>query len=128
MRTASVSLALAVVGVALVALTGCADSANSTACKLYEDAYNRVTDAVREKQPAEYVKAQSSALPSRIADAFDKASGDVAVALRDSRDLAEGMIADIGDDDTGTAFFLQAQDVAKACSAAGASISLHETS
>jgi hypothetical protein len=118
---------VAVLALSAVALTGCADSANATACKLYESGYNQLVDSVRDKQAPDVVRAESDALPSRVADAFAKASGDVAVALADSKNLAAQMIANPGNQDTGAAFFIQAADVQKACEKAGASISLHKT-
>lgn len=118
---------VAVLALAAIALTGCAASPNATACKLYENGYNQLMDAVRNKEPAATVRAENAALPSRVSDAFDKATGDVAVAIGDSKALASQMVANPGNSDTGTAFFMQAKAVVKACSAAGAGITLHST-
>jgi ABC-type phosphate transport system substrate-binding protein len=131
MKPQSVCAAVAIAALAIAGLTGCAESPNATACKLYEDAYNQVADSVKLKNAGALtsadVTAQVDALPSRISDAFSKASGDVAVKIRDSRSLAAGMVADPSNQDTGVAFFMSAPDVAKACSDAGAAITLDKS-
>jgi hypothetical protein len=113
--------------VLLLVLTGCGgQSKNATACKLFEDGYNQLTDAVRAKMPAAEVISERDALPSRVRDAENKAEGDVAVAIRNSRELASGLAS--GNDDAGTAFFLSTTTVADKCKADGAAIDLHPTS
>lgn len=108
----------------LLVLTGCGgQSKNATACKLFEDGYNQMTDAARAKLASSAVIAERDMLPSRIRDAENKAEGDVAVALRSARELAPG----IGGSD-GAAFFLSAGTVAEKCKADGAAIDLHPTS
>lgn len=95
-------------------------STNTTACKFFEDGYNQVADAVRARVPEALVAAHDR-LPSRIRDAENKAEGDVAVALRDIRELVPLM----GSSD-GAAFFMQAETVAQECKADGATIDLHK--
>lgn len=100
-------------------------SKNATACKLYEDGYNQLADSVRLKLGADAVKADRDMLPSRIKDAMDKAEGDVAVAIRQSKELVRGLAA--GDSDAGTAFFMSTDTVAAKCKADGVAIDLHPT-
>lgn len=108
----------------LLVLTGCAgQSKNATACKLFEDGYNQLADAAKQKLPAATVVSERDMLPSRISDAEAKAEGDVAVAIRGARELAPK----IGSSD-GPAFFLSAGTVAEKCKADGATIDLHPTS
>lgn len=106
-----------------LALTGCGGtSKNATACKLFEDGYNQMTDAVRDKLPSATVTAERDMLPSRIRDAQDKAEGDVSVALRNARDLTPS----IGGSD-GASFFMAAGTVTEKCKADGVTINLHNT-
>ena len=69
-------------------------SANSTACKLYEDAYNKLAEAVRMKGDgvvdSDYVRAQLTLMPDRVQDALRVAHDDVAVEIRSSQELASG--------------------------------------
>ncbi|SDP74216.1 hypothetical protein SAMN04487914_13252 [Arthrobacter sp. ok909] len=113
----------AVLAIALVACGGA--SKNATACKLYEDGYNQLADSVRLNLGADIVKSDRNMLPSRIKDALDKAEGDVAVAIRESKELAPGLAS--GDSDAGTAFFMTTDTVAEKCKADGAPIELHPT-
>lgn len=108
---------------ALVACGGA--SKNATACKLYEDGYNRLADSVRLKLGVDAVKADRDMLPSRIKDAMDKAEGDVAIAIRQSKELAPGLAS--GNSDAGTAFFMTTDGVAEKCKADGVPIDLHAT-
>lgn len=114
-----------------VVLTSCSVSANSTACKLYEDAYNQMADAVR--MVGEGVLERESAIaandlvPARIADAYEKANGDVAVAMRSSLELAEANAA-LNTEDAGVAWFMSTTEVADACAADGAPITFNEMS
>lgn len=112
--------------VAPLALTGCAGSANAAACKLYEDAYNQLADAARMKGDglveASYVQAQLDMLPSRFQDAFDKATGDVAVAMRTSVESAAAANAVPDNADVGIGSMMDMTTVQEACAADGASI------
>lgn len=112
----------AVLAFSLVACGGA--SKNATACKLYEDGYNQLADSVRLKLGVDAVKSDRDMLPSRIKDAMDKAEGDVAIAIRQSRELAPGLAS--GNSDAGTAFFMTTDAVAAKCKADGAPIDLHQ--
>jgi predicted nucleotide-binding protein (sugar kinase/HSP70/actin superfamily) len=131
-RSRAATAAFAALFVA-VGLTACAGSANDTACKLYADGYNKMADLVKAKNAktdgvtTEQVVAASDMLPSRIKDAFDRATGDVAVEMKSSLEMANAMKADPYSSDTGTAFFLTTKQVEKACVADGAGIKLHPT-
>jgi len=103
-----------------VSLAGCGQSKNATACKLFEDGYNQLTDAARAKRD---VIAEYDMLPSRIRDAQDKAEGDVAVALRNARELAPSDATAFLKN--AAAFFKSADTVAEKCKADGAAIDLH---
>jgi hypothetical protein len=101
-------------------------SKHTTACKLFEDGYNKVTDSVRSKLSYETIMAEHDMLPYRIPDAEEKTEGDVAVALRDARELAPGLGS--GNQDAGVAFFMSADTVGQKCKADGAAIDLHAMS
>lgn len=125
-----VAAALVVGGIALFRPA----SGNSTACGLYEDAYNKMADSVRLKDDAglsvDYIKAQLSLAPGRIQRALDKAEGKVAVEMTHSEEYVTGFAAAsaAGENtqDVGTAFFLSATAVSDSCGADGAQIKLNE--
>lgn len=105
-------------------------SSNVTACKLYEDAYNQMADAVRAKinggsATNDLVRAETTLMPGRIQDAFDKATGDVAIKIRSSSEMATAFASDQSQD-IGVAFFTSTAEVADACKADGAAIELHK--
>ena len=115
-------LGIGVIAAALL-LTGCAASGNATACGLYESAYNQVADSVAGDYEPDFVQAQVALLPDRLSEAFDKASGDVAVEMQSSLEMAQVMSSS---EDAGVAFFMSVESVADACSADGAAIDVHE--
>lgn len=105
-------------------------SANVTACKLYEDGFNQVADAVHMKAQgmvdADHVQSQFARLPARIKDAQQSAFGDVAVEMRSSQELSQQYLNNSDSEDLGIAFFLSTVSVEDACAADGAGIKLHE--
>ncbi|MGO7983530.1 hypothetical protein ACC691_37415, partial [Rhizobium johnstonii] len=96
-------------------LTGCAGSSNSTACKLYEDDFNKLADTVKLVNDGalttDDARAQSDLIPSRMADAYDKATGDVAVEMRSSLELATARASNPSDEDTGVAWLMSTDEV-----------------
>jgi protein involved in sex pheromone biosynthesis len=109
-------------------LSGCAGSSNATACALYADSYNQMADITKLKiagdagVTTDMVKAETALVPARIQDAFDKATGDVAVKIRASHEAALIMRTS---DDAGVAYFMTTGAVQAACAADGAAIDLH---
>lgn len=132
MGLSSLTLVVAVIGISVMfgvrtgstTVTPAAPiSKNSTACKLFEDGYNPLTDAVRLKLSKDSLTAARDKLPSRIKNAEERASGNVAVALRDTREFAAGPGSS---DDVGVAFFMSAETIAWKCEADGVTIDLHK--
>lgn len=110
-------------------LSGCASPQketppqNETACKLFARSFNYLAVAVNEKDKTLMLDAMKS-MPSDLADAFTKASGDVAVSVKDARDLAPALKGN--DDDAQTAFFMAAHDVTEKCEADGVKMDMIE--
>lgn len=106
---------------------------NDTSCKLYENAYNQIADAVVvrtiEAASHDFVRSQVVLAPGRIATALDRAEGDVAVEMLASYEAASTYVAliDTADsDDAGTLFFISTSVVAEACKTDGSPVDLHE--
>lgn len=135
MGLSSLTLLVAVIGISVMVGAGSVTPAaqtskNETACKLFEDGVNQLTDAYQlaltdGPLAKDAIIAAHDMLPSRIKDAEDKADGDVAVAIRQARELAPtpGIFSH---DDTDLAFFMSKDIVAEKCRADGATIDLHE--
>lgn len=131
----SLTLVVAVIGISVMVGAGpvtpaAQTSKNETACKLFEDGVNQLTDAFQlaltdGPLAKDAIIAAHDMLPSRIKDAEDKAEGDVAVAIRQARELAPtpGIFST---DDTDLAFFMSKQIVAEKCKADGATIDIHK--
>jgi hypothetical protein len=135
MGLSSLTLVVAVIGTSVMVGAGsmtpaAQTSKNETACKLFEDGVNQLTDALQlaltdgPLAKDAYIAAHDM-LPSRIKDAEDKAEGDVAVAIRQARELAPtpGIFSM---DDTDLAFFMSKEIVAEKCKADGATIDIHK--
>lgn len=134
MTLTSVALVVAVIGISVMVGAGSVTPAaqtskNETACKLFEDGVNQLTDAYQlaltdGPLAKDAIIAAHDMLPSRIRDAEDKAEGDVAVAIRQARELAPtpGIFTA---DDTDVAFFMSQEIVAEKCKADGATIDIH---
>lgn len=121
MGLSSLTLVVAVIGISVMVGVGSGSttvfpaaqtSKNATACKLFEDGYNQLADALRAKVSSAAITAHDM-LPSRIKDAEDQAEGDVAVALRDARELAPRL--GWSSDDAGLAFFMSTHTVVQKC-------------
>jgi hypothetical protein len=135
MGLSSLTLVVAVIVISVMVGVGSVTPAaqtskNETACKLFEDGYNQYADALRlaftdGPLAKDAIIAAHDMLPSRIKDAEDKAEGDVAVAIRQTRELAPtpGIFSS---DDTDLAFFMSTDIVAQKCKADGATIDLRE--
>jgi hypothetical protein len=110
-----------------VLLAGCsAPSQNDTACKLFESSYNGLAGTVRAKLGTDIARSAARDLVTATRDAYDRAHGDVAVALHDEIPYTPGLTN--GNSDQGTAFFMQAQTVAEKCQKDGAPITLQDMS
>ncbi|MCQ6273296.1 hypothetical protein M8J71_22895 [Pseudarthrobacter sp. R1] len=135
MGLSSLALVVAVIGISVMVGAGSVTPAaqtskNETACKLFEDGVNQLTDALQlafteGPRVKDAIIAAHDMLPSRIKDAEDKAEGDVAVAIRQARELAPtpGIFST---DDTDLAFFMSKQTVADKCQADGVTIDIHK--
>jgi hypothetical protein len=131
MALSSVTLVVAVIGIAVMVgggsttMTPAAQtSKNETACKIFEDGYNQLMDAVRLKLGRDALIEATDMLPFRMMDAEDKAEGEVYVALRDTREFYVARQG--GSNDAGVAFFMSKNIVAEKCEADGVIIDLHE--
>lgn len=137
MGLSSLTLVVAVIGISVMVGGGSTavapaaqTSQNATACKLFEDGVNQLTDALQlaltdGPLAKDAIIAAHDMLPSRIKDAEDKAEGDVAVAIRQARKLAP-IPGVFSMDDTDLAFVMSKQIVAEKCQADGATIDIHK--
>lgn len=135
MGLSSLALVVAVIGISVMVGAGSVTPAaqtskNETACKLFEDGVNQLRDALQlalteGPRAKNAILAAHDMLPSRIKDAEDKAEGNVAVAIRQARELAPtpGIFTA---DDTDIAFFMSTDTVAEKCKADGAAIDIHK--
>lgn len=131
MGLSSLTLVVAVIGLSVMVGGGSTavapaaqTSQNATACKLFENGYNQLTDAVRLKLGRDALIEATDMLPFRMKDAADKAEGDVYVAIRDTREFYAARQG--GSNDAGVAFFMSTEIVAEKCQADGVTIDLHE--
>ena len=135
MGLTGLTLVVAVIGISVIVRGGSVSPAaqtskNATACKLFEDGVNQLMDAYQlalteGPRAKNAIIAAHDMLPSRIKDAADKADGDVAVAIRQARELAPTPgIFSTGDKDV--AFIMSQQTVAEKCQADGATIDIHK--
>lgn len=131
MGLSSLTLVVAAIGISVMVGGGSTTvtpaaqtSKNATACKLFEDGYNQLTDAVRLKLGRDALIEATDMLPSRMKDAQDKAEGDVYVAIRDTREYHAASRG--GSNDAGVAFFMSAERVAQKCQADAVTIDLRK--
>lgn len=134
MGLGSLTLVVAVIGISVMVGAGSVTPAaqtskNETACKLFEDGVNQLTDALQlaftdGPLAKDAILAAYDMLPSRIRDAEDKAEGDVAVAIRQARELAP--TPGSSDEDAVVAFFMSKDIVAEKCKADGATIDIRK--
>jgi len=121
------SIAVAVVLVAT--LTGCAgESVNADACDRYEYAFNDAEQTFRDVLDGDGDSYDAQLAEKTRIDLIRKAEaeaeGDVREAMAESLEYAEALAADPDNDDAGTAFYLQYNDVAESCADDGADIEL----
>jgi hypothetical protein len=102
-------------------------STNTTSCKLFENAINNYNDvgradrAGRTDQTLADIRFMLLALPGRLQDAFDKATGDVAVTLQTSKDEATRLSLNSVNPDA-TAWGQTVEPVVIACTQEGVNI------
>ena len=109
--------------VATIVIVTLPHSPNRAACDSYAKSYNGFAAAVRIKD-ANIVGILLDEQPTGIAVALKDAHGAVAEAMSTSLDAALTYTSDLTVADSGVAFLLTTQEVAKACSADGAGITL----
>jgi hypothetical protein len=123
----------------LVMLSACSSqpSPNDASCKIFANSYNAYvtasndfTDSHNADQAGTY-RASRDSMPKDFSDAYEKASGDVAVALKDARDSATLMdqaVSTNASDSTVrgaiAALNLAVDDVVKKCDAAGVKLDM----
>lgn len=135
---------LTAAALALLALAGCgqAPSPNDASCKIFANSYNAYVDAGHTLtsatanvntagEGATAYRASIAAMPGDFADAYTKATGDVAVALRDAHTAAQLFeqamstgASKTTKDSAITALVLSASDAADKCKADGVSIAI----
>jgi hypothetical protein len=129
------------IGGLAVLVAGCSSqpSANDASCKIFANSYNAYIISSNQFAGAHttananlYISARDS-MAKDFSDAYAKASGDVAVALKDAKDSAALMSqavntnASVSDQkDALGAFQLSVDDVAKKCEADGVKLSLQQ--
>lgn len=121
------AVVLALVVVIVVVAIPRASAGDAKACHDYESGYNFLHDTVAEVKAGtsthEDARVAVQLLQSNLVEASHVAdSNAVAYAMQQASDLFEQ--GNAGDNDSGVAFYLQANDVAKTCGDAGAPISL----
>lgn len=126
--------AVAVVALA-VGLSGCgggASEAEDTACKLFVAAENDVTEAINlwkaDGSPeggSDLARQRGAERTSRVTEAAERATGDLAVEMSEAVRLAELSDA-TGSEDAGVAYLLQVQTVIETCQELGADIEVTE--
>jgi hypothetical protein len=125
----------------LVMLSACSSqpSANDASCKIFANSYNAYIISSNEFAGSHstananlYISARDS-MAKDFADAYAKASGDVAVALKNAKDsaalMSQAVNTNASDSTQRTAaagFQLSVDDVAKRCEADGVKLNLQQ--
>ncbi|MFD6093956.1 hypothetical protein ACFWGN_17720 [Oerskovia sp. NPDC060338] len=128
-------LSIPVVAIGLVlALSGCSNASaeDETACLLFADANNRLNREINlwlaDGRPADgrdAAKAEGLLLPGRVAEAAERATGELAILLRDAADYSM-LNADGQNEDAGVAYLLTETSIYDKCEELGIGLEIVE--
>lgn len=114
--------------VLVLTLAACssASAEDETACKLFADANNRVTEALNARESEgdsarERFRQEAADLPRRVNEAAQRATGDLAVILRDAADYAP---YHTDGDDAAMMYHFYERDVYEACAGLGVDLEI----